>query len=111
MRPSGRANDALRPGSIEPNVSRHAEGSCLIRVGDTHVLCTASLEETVPPFLRKTGLGREPVNDRFVGDSGEPGFHHCRVPRLGDAACACHIHIMPDELEIEIRAYHRIGWR
>ncbi len=57
MRPSGRANDALRPVSIEPNVSRHAEGSCLIRVGDTHVLCTASLEETVPPFLRKTGLG------------------------------------------------------
>jgi ribonuclease PH len=38
-------------------VSRHAEGSCLIRVGDTHVLCTASLEESVPPFLRKTGLG------------------------------------------------------
>jgi ribonuclease PH len=57
MRPSGRAADALRPVSIEPNVSRHAEGSCLIRMGDTHVLCTASLEETVPPFLRKTGLG------------------------------------------------------
>ena len=38
-------------------MSRHAEGSCLIRMGDTHVLCTASLEETVPPFLRKTGLG------------------------------------------------------
>jgi ribonuclease PH len=57
MRPSGRAADALRPISIEPNVSRHAEGSCLIRIGDTHVLCTASLEETVPPFLRKTGLG------------------------------------------------------
>src|SRR5690606_555026 len=36
---------------------RHAEGSCLIRMGDTHVLCTASIEETVPPFLRKTGLG------------------------------------------------------
>jgi ribonuclease PH len=57
MRPSGRAPGALRPVSIEPNVSRHAEGSCLIRVGDTHVLCTASLEESVPPFLRKTGLG------------------------------------------------------
>jgi ribonuclease PH len=42
---------------IEPNFSRHAEGSCLIRMGDTHVLCTASLEESVPPFLRKTGLG------------------------------------------------------
>jgi ribonuclease PH len=57
MRPSGRAADALRPVSIETGVSRHAEGSCLIRVGDTHVLCTASVEETVPPFMRKSGLG------------------------------------------------------
>ena len=57
MRPSGRAADALRPVTIEPGVARHAEGSCLIRVGDTHVLCTASVDETVPPFLRKTGLG------------------------------------------------------
>ena len=57
MRPSGRATDALRSVSIETGVSRHAEGSCLIRMGDTHVLCTASLEESVPPFLRKTGLG------------------------------------------------------
>ena len=57
MRPSGRATDALRTVSIETGVTRHAEGSCLIRMGDTHVLCTASLEESVPPFLRKTGLG------------------------------------------------------
>ncbi len=57
MRPSGRAPDALRDISIETGVSRHAEGSCLIRMGETHVLCTASLEESVPPFLRKTGLG------------------------------------------------------
>jgi ribonuclease PH len=57
MRPSGRAPDALRPVTIETDVSRHAEGSCLIRMGDTQVLCTASLEESVPPFLRKTGLG------------------------------------------------------
>ena len=57
MRPSGRAADALRPVTIETGVSRHAEGSCLIRTGDTQVLCTASVEETVPPFLRKTGLG------------------------------------------------------
>ena len=57
MRPSGRATDALRTVSIETGVTRHAEGSCLIRMGDTHVLCTASVEETVPPFLRKTGLG------------------------------------------------------
>ncbi|PZQ52521.1 MAG: ribonuclease PH [Rhodovulum sulfidophilum] len=57
MRPSGRATDALRSVTIETGVSRHAEGSCLIRMGDTHVLCTASVEENVPPFLRKTGLG------------------------------------------------------
>jgi ribonuclease PH len=42
---------------IETNVTRHAEGSCLIKIGDTHVLCTASLEERVPPFLRNSGLG------------------------------------------------------
>jgi ribonuclease PH len=57
MRPSGRASDALRPVVIETGVVKHAEGSCLIRQGGTHVLCTASIEETVPPFLRKTGLG------------------------------------------------------
>jgi ribonuclease PH len=57
MRPSGRATDALRSLSIEPNFNRHAEGSCLIRVGNTHVICTASLEERVPPFLKNTGKG------------------------------------------------------
>jgi ribonuclease PH len=57
MRPSGRETDALREISIEPGVALHAEGSCLIRMGGTHVLCTASVEETVPPFMRKTGLG------------------------------------------------------
>lgn len=57
MRPSGRTPDQLRSITIETGVSRHAEGSCLIRCGDTHVLCTASLEERVPPFLRNTGLG------------------------------------------------------
>ena len=57
MRPSGRAHDELRPITIETGVSRHAEGSCLIRFGDTHVLCTATVEEKAPPFLRNTGLG------------------------------------------------------
>ncbi len=57
MRPSGRARDEMRAVIIEPHVSRHAEGSCLIRVGDTHVLCTATIEERVPPFMRNTGLG------------------------------------------------------
>jgi ribonuclease PH len=57
MRPSGRTADQLRPVSLEPGVSRHAEGSCLARFGDTHVLCTASVEEKVPPFLRNSGKG------------------------------------------------------
>ncbi len=57
MRPSGRAADALRSVSLETGVSRHAEGSCLVRYGHTHVLCTATVEERVPPFLRNTGKG------------------------------------------------------
>ena len=57
MRPSGRKTDQMRPVSIESGVSRHAEGSCLIRVGDTHVLCTATIDERVPPFMKNTGLG------------------------------------------------------
>jgi len=57
MRPSGRSVDAMRPVSIETGVTKHAEGSCLIKVGDTHVLCTASLETRVPPFLKNSGLG------------------------------------------------------
>src|SRR5215472_13615175 len=57
MRPSGRLPHSLRPISIEPGVAKYAEGSCLVRFGDTHVLCTASVEERVPPFLRNTGRG------------------------------------------------------
>jgi ribonuclease PH len=57
MRPSGRTLDALRQVSIETNVTKHAEGSCLIRMGDTHVLCTATIEDRPPPFLKGSGLG------------------------------------------------------
>ena len=57
MRPSQRQADELRPLRIERNFTRHAEGSVLIRMGDTHVLCTASVEESVPPFLRGKGQG------------------------------------------------------
>ncbi len=52
-----RAPDQLRPVSLEPGFTRHAEGSCLVKFGDTHVLCTASLDEGVPGFLRGTGKG------------------------------------------------------
>ena len=57
MRPSQRQPDQLRPLLIERNFTRHAEGSVLIRMGDTHVLCTASVEESLPPFLRGKGQG------------------------------------------------------
>src|SRR5438309_10103307 len=57
MRPSGRADDQMRPVSLEPGFSKHAEGSCLARFGDTHVLCTASLEDKVPPHVFGTGAG------------------------------------------------------
>ena len=57
MRPSNRALDEMRAVTIERNYSKHAEGSCLIKFGDTHVLCTASLEERVPPWLRGGGKG------------------------------------------------------
>ncbi len=57
MRPSGRDLSEMRPVSIETGVTKHAEGSCMIRVGDTHVLCTATIEDRVPPFVKGTGLG------------------------------------------------------
>ncbi|MHA6264286.1 ribonuclease PH [Arenibacterium sp. CAU 1754] len=57
MRPSGRELSEMRPVSIETGFTKHAEGSCLIKVGETHVLCTATIEERVPPFIKGSGLG------------------------------------------------------
>ena len=57
MRPSGRQLDDMRVVSMETGVMKHAEGSCLIKMGETHVLCSATLEEKPPPFLKGTGLG------------------------------------------------------
>lgn len=57
MRPSGRAPDCLRTVCLEPGVSKYAEGSCLARFGDTHVLCTASVEQRLPAWLRDSGRG------------------------------------------------------
>lgn len=56
-RPSKRAPEEMRPVTLERGVSKHAEGSCLVKFGDTHVLCTASLEERVPPWLRGQNQG------------------------------------------------------
>ena len=57
MRPSGRKLNEMRQVSIETGVMKHAEGSCLIKMGETHVLCTATVEDKAPPFLKGTGLG------------------------------------------------------
>ena len=57
MRPSGRDTTEMRLVSIDTAVTRHAEGSCLIKCGDTHVLCTASIDERVPPWMKNSGLG------------------------------------------------------
>ena len=61
VRPSGRARDAMREVTLEPGWAGHAEGSCLVRFGGTHVLCAASVIERVPPFLR---------NGARLGDRG-----------------------------------------
>jgi ribonuclease PH len=57
MRPSGRTFNEMRPVSLDPGVAKHAEGSCLVKFGDTHVLCTASWDEMTPPWLRGQGRG------------------------------------------------------
>lgn len=57
MRPSSRQLDELRAVTFEINPMLHAEGSCLIKMGNTHVLCSATIEEKTPPFLKNTGLG------------------------------------------------------
>ncbi|MDO8683210.1 MAG: ribonuclease PH [Armatimonadota bacterium] len=56
-RADGRANDQIRPVSITRNYIKYAEGSCLVQIGDTKVICTASIEEKVPPFIKGTGSG------------------------------------------------------
>lgn len=57
MRPSGRAGDELRALEMTPGFAKHAEGSCLVKFGDTHVLVTATVEDSCPPWLRNTGKG------------------------------------------------------
>ena len=76
MRPSNRKNDELRALTLEPNVSRHAEGSCLITCGGTRVLCTATVESGVPSFLRNTGKGWVTAEYGML-----PRSTHSRMPR------------------------------
>lgn len=76
MRPSGRAADALRQISLEPGFAKHAEGSCLVKFGDTHVLCTATVEDKPPSFLRNSGLGWTTAEYGML-----PRSTHSRSPR------------------------------
>jgi ribonuclease PH len=75
-RPSGRLADALRPITLTPGASKYAEGSCLVEFGTTRVLCTASVDESVPPFLRKTGKGWVTAEYGML-----PRSTHTRSPR------------------------------
>jgi ribonuclease PH len=92
-RPSGRALDEMRKVSFELNVNKHAEGSCLVRFGDTHVLCTASLLEKVPGWMRNSGKGWVTAEygmlPRSTGDrmsreaaSGKQGGRTLEIQRL-----------------------------
>ncbi len=76
MRPSGRKPDQLRKLKLTPKVSKHAEGSCLVECGGTKVLCTASVDSGVPPFLRNTGKGWVTAEYGML-----PRSTHSRMPR------------------------------
>ncbi len=76
MRPSGRSQDAIRPVSFETGFTKHAEGSVLAKFGDTHVLCTASLEDRTPPWLRASGRGWVTAEYGML-----PRATHQRIPR------------------------------
>src|SRR5690242_11093692 len=76
MRTNGRGDRELRSVTLEPHVSRHAEGSCLARFGDTHVLCTASIDDKVPPHVYGTGAGWVTAEYGML-----PRSTHERMPR------------------------------
>ena len=100
MRPSGRKLDEMRSIQIETNVTKHAEGSCLIKVGDTHVLCTATVEDRVPPFIKGSGLGwvtaeygmlprSTSSRMRREAASGKQGGRTVEIQRLIGRSLAC----------------------
>ena len=76
MRPSGRASDELRTLEMTPGFSKHAEGSCLVKFGHTHVLATATVEDGAPPWLRNTGKGWVTAEYGML-----PRSTHGRMPR------------------------------
>ena len=82
-RPSGRMADMLRDDTLETGVSKYAEGSCLAKFGETHVLCTASIEDRVPPFLRNTGAGWVTAVYGMLPRSTEPRIDRRRAAESG----------------------------
>ena len=98
MRPSRRAPDQLRPVSLERGVVKYAEGSCMVKFGNTKVLVTATLEERLPPWLRGKGQGwvtaeygmlpRATLRDPPRGHGGQAGRPHRKSSGSSAAACA-----------------------
>ena len=99
MRPSKRKLEQIRKVEIIPNVNIHAEGSCLVKFGNTHVICTASVEEKVPPFLRNKGIGwvsaeynmlARSTHSRMRQDPMKPNGRAMEIKRLiGRALRSC----------------------
>ncbi|MBL23598.1 MAG: ribonuclease PH [Rhodospirillaceae bacterium] len=83
MRPSGRSADQLRAVSLETGVSKYAEGSCVAKFGETHVLCTASVEDSVPPFLRNSGRGWVTAEYNMLPRSTNTRSNRRRTARSG----------------------------
>ncbi len=98
MRPDGRAPDQLRPVALERGFAKFAEGSCLIKMGDTHVLVTATVEDRVPPFLKNTGKGwitaeysmlPRSGRQRNQRDTNKPNARSLEIQRLIGRALRC----------------------
>ena len=114
MRPSNRKFNQIRPITIKTNVNKNAEGSCLIKCGETHIICTATVEESVPPFMRKTGLGwvtaeyamlPRSTNSRIKREAsrGKQGGRTLEIQRLiGRSLRACVDRVLLGERQIII---------
>ena len=114
MRPSNRKFNQIRPVTIKTNVNKNAEGSCLIKCGETHIICTATVEDSVPPFMRKSGLGwvtaeyamlPRSTNSRMKREAsrGKQGGRTLEIQRLiGRSLRACVDRVLLGERQIII---------
>ena len=114
MRPSNRKFNQIRPITIKTNVNKNAEGSCLIKCGETHIICTATVEDSVPPFMRKSGLGwvtaeyamlPRSTNSRMKREAsrGKQGGRTLEIQRLiGRSLRACVDRVLLGERQIII---------